>query len=208
MTRETFARSVYLLFGIACVGNGLWMLVDPVGWNGLLRMQAEDFTGDGALNIHMMRKLGATYLCVSLAFFWCMVNSRIRSRVHPALTLFFGLIAAIQALEISSSQVPSHRWVTDAPFVLLPPLVLALMMIPLPRLPVRGGETGKVKWFDSKKGFGFIVRANGEELFVHYRSIRGKGHRGLKDGQPVRFRVGQGAKGPQAEDVEPLDGPA
>lgn len=205
MNRETLARTVYLVFGIICIGNGLWMLVDPLGWNGLLRMQVEDF-GDGNVNVHMMRKLGATYLCVSLAFFWCLVNARIRSRVHPALTLFFGLIAAIQVGELMSAQLPSHRWVTDAPLVLLPPVLLALMMLPWPHLPVRGGETGTVKWFDGKKGFGFIVRANGEELFVHYRAIKGKGHRALKDGQRVRFRVGTGAKGPQAEDVVPVDG--
>lgn len=215
MNRELLARSIYLLFGIACIGNGLWMLIDPAGWNGMLRMQVEDFGEGNGLDVAgvgldmTMRKLGATYTCVSLAFFWCLVNAKIRSRVHPVLTLFFGLIAAIQVLEIMSAPLPSHRWVTDAPFVLLPPVILALMMVPLPRFPKKrlaGGETGRVKWFDTKKGFGFIVRDNGEELFVHYRSIAGAAgaHRALKDGQKVRFRVGQGAKGPQAEDVEPL----
>ena len=66
-------------------------------------------------------------------------------------------------------------------------------------------EEGAVKWFNGKKGFGFIIRDNGEEIFVHFRSIRGdEGRRGLRDGQRVGFRVAQTDKGPQAEDVEAL----
>ena len=66
-------------------------------------------------------------------------------------------------------------------------------------------EDGTVKWFNATKGFGFLVRTNGEEVFVHYRSIRGSGRRSLRDGQRVRFHVEQTDKGPQAEDVEELD---
>ena len=68
--------------------------------------------------------------------------------------------------------------------------------------PVR--ETGEVKWFNMAKGFGFITKDNGDEIFVHFRSIRGEGRRGLRDGQRVSFSETQSAKGPQAEDVEPL----
>ncbi len=63
-------------------------------------------------------------------------------------------------------------------------------------------ESGKVKWFNANKGFGFITRENGEDVFVHFRSIRGKGHRVLRDGQRVEFVVSDGEKGLQAEDVE------
>jgi len=65
-------------------------------------------------------------------------------------------------------------------------------------------EEGEVKWFSMNKGFGFIRRDNGEEIFVHYRSIRGenKGRRGLRDGQRVSFVVVDSDKGPQAEEVE------
>jgi cold shock CspA family protein len=66
-------------------------------------------------------------------------------------------------------------------------------------------ETGTVKWFNGSKGFGFIIRDNGEEIFVHYRSIRGEGRRSLRDGQSVSFQVEQTDKGPQAEDVEGLN---
>lgn len=62
-------------------------------------------------------------------------------------------------------------------------------------------EQGTVKWFNASKGFGFIIRENGEEIFVHFRSIRGEGRRSLRDGQKVSFIVAQSDKGPQAEDV-------
>jgi cold shock protein len=62
-------------------------------------------------------------------------------------------------------------------------------------------ERGKVKWFNVSKGFGFIVKDDGEEIFVHFRSIRGEGRRGLRDGQSVTFVVAESDKGPQAEDV-------
>ena len=67
-------------------------------------------------------------------------------------------------------------------------------------------EEGEVKWFNVSKGFGFIVRENGEEIFVHFRSIRGDDgeRRSLRDGQRVSFELAESDKGPQAEDVEPL----
>jgi CspA family cold shock protein len=67
-------------------------------------------------------------------------------------------------------------------------------------------EEGEVKWFNVSKGFGFIRRDNGEEIFVHFRSIEGedKGRRSLRDGQRVSYVVVDSDKGPQAEEVIPL----
>jgi CspA family cold shock protein len=62
-------------------------------------------------------------------------------------------------------------------------------------------ETGTVKWFNASKRFGFITRESGDDVFVHFRSIRGEGHRVLYDGQEVDFFVSEGDKGLQAEDV-------
>lgn len=62
-------------------------------------------------------------------------------------------------------------------------------------------EEGTVKWFNSSKGFGFLTRDNDEDVFVHYRAIRGRGRRFLIEGQQVRFYVTEGEKGKQAEHV-------
>ncbi len=62
-------------------------------------------------------------------------------------------------------------------------------------------ETGTVKWFNTSKGFGFISRDSGDDIFVHFRAIRGEGHRVLVEGQRVEFTVMDRDKGLQAEDV-------
>ncbi len=62
-------------------------------------------------------------------------------------------------------------------------------------------EKGTVKWFNNAKGYGFIKRESGEDLFVHFKSIVGEGYRTLKEGETVQFEVEQGAKGLQAVKV-------
>ena len=62
-------------------------------------------------------------------------------------------------------------------------------------------RTGTVKWFNGGKGYGFITREEGPDVFVHYSAIRGEGFRNLEEGQTVEFNVEQGPKGLQATDV-------
>ncbi|MCU0735777.1 MAG: cold-shock protein [Methylotetracoccus sp.] len=64
--------------------------------------------------------------------------------------------------------------------------------------------TGTVKWFNDEKGFGFIAREGGADVFVHHSAIQGGGFKSLKEGQKVTMEVTQGQKGPQAENVVPL----
>lgn len=73
-----------------------------------------------------------------------------------------------------------------------------------PKDPSAPREKGTVKWFNVSKGFGFITRENGEDIFAHYRNIRGEGRRRLFDGQLVEFCVIDGDKGLQADDIEIL----
>lgn len=65
-------------------------------------------------------------------------------------------------------------------------------------------EQGTVKWFNDAKGFGFLSRPNGEDVFVHFSAIASNGFRSLQEGQAVQFSVVKGAKGWQAENVQPL----
>lgn len=103
---------------------------------------------------------------------------------------------------------------SDLPAILLPVFILSLIAAfwgaagvtshDIEESPDQSGhprESGSVKWFNANKGFGFITRDNGDDVFVHFRSIRGKGHRVLHDGQRVEFILSESDKGLQAEDV-------
>lgn len=64
--------------------------------------------------------------------------------------------------------------------------------------------TGKVKWFDAKKGYGFIEKEDGDDVFVHYSAIKADGFKTLEDGQEVEFEIVEGDRGPQAANVVAL----
>lgn len=63
-------------------------------------------------------------------------------------------------------------------------------------------EQGTVKWFNSEKGFGFIERESADDVFVHFSAIQGDGFKSLEEGQSVTFDVEEGARGPQAANVQ------
>ncbi|MEJ5359000.1 MAG: cold-shock protein [Desulfobacterales bacterium] len=67
-------------------------------------------------------------------------------------------------------------------------------------------QEGIVKWFNNKKGWGFIQQEGGKDIFVHYSAIRGEGYKSLAEGDRVRFDVEQGEKGPSAVNVEKVVG--
>ena len=64
--------------------------------------------------------------------------------------------------------------------------------------------TGKVKWFNNAKGYGFIEREGGNDVFVHFSAIQGDGYKSLDENQRVEFDITQGQRGPQAESVRPV----
>lgn len=64
--------------------------------------------------------------------------------------------------------------------------------------------TGTVKWFNETKGFGFIEQESGPDVFAHFSAIEGAGFKTLKEGQAVSFKITQGQKGPQAENIVPV----
>lgn len=63
-------------------------------------------------------------------------------------------------------------------------------------------ERGKVKWFNAEKGFGFIEREDGDDVFVHFSAIQSEGYKSLDEGEEVTFEVEQGQRGPQATNVQ------
>ena len=65
-------------------------------------------------------------------------------------------------------------------------------------------ETGTVKWFNDAKGYGFISRQSGDDVFVHFSAIQASGFRSLREGQSVQFDLAKGPKGFQAENVRPI----
>jgi len=64
---------------------------------------------------------------------------------------------------------------------------------------------GTVKWFNNTKGFGFIEREEGDDVFVHYSSLQIEGYKSLKEGQKVEFSIGESEKGPQAQEVTVIE---
>jgi cold shock protein len=63
---------------------------------------------------------------------------------------------------------------------------------------------GTVKFFNSEKGYGFISQEQGDDVFVHYSAIQGDGYKSLEEGQRVEFEIGNGRKGPEAQNVRPV----
>jgi len=121
-------------------------------------------------------------------------------RLLLAILFSAGIVAALCLAE--SSIVPA---VVATVLMLLAVFISPnLVLLPAPRVG-RQRESGQVKWFNTSKGFGFITRDDGSDVFVHFRAIREQGRRGLREGQQVSFIVVEGDKGPQADDVLLLD---
>jgi len=99
----------------------------------------------------------------------------------------------LTCLFVSNSCISQH-------FIVLALMKSAIFLYIYWRLSM-SNTTGRVKWFDEKKGFGFIEREEGNDVFVHFRAITGQGYKTLTEGQEVEFEVEQGQKGPQAVNV-------
>lgn len=204
MKKKHILGLTYIVLALGFGINGLVMLLAPGLWLELMPMQLQSTNS----TYYFTRALGLADLTMSPLFFWCARNLKKRKPVHFALTVYVLGFAILNAIEIALAPVIPAGAGFWGPLILLVflPAVLMLLMA-LPPLPTRvkgPRESGKVKWFNATKGFGFITREQGDDVFVHYRSIRGEGHRTLREGQSVEFVVTKGDKGLQAEDVQPL----
>ncbi len=146
------------------------------------------------------------------------MNTLTESRIFSALiALALALIAALAISQIQSAQLiesSALRFAATAAIIFIVILLANLLpkktattqasaAIEQSSTPVR--ETGHVKWFNTEKGFGFIVRDSGEDLFVHFRAVGDGSTLQLIEGQRVEYHIGQGRKGPQAEQVVVLE---
>lgn len=204
MKKKHILGLIYIVLALGFGINGLIMLLAPGLWLELMPMQLQSTNS----TYYFTRALGLADLTMSPLFFWCARNLKRRKPVHFALTVYVLGFAILNAIEIALAPVIPGGAGFWGPLILLVFLPAALMLLmALPPLPTRvkgPRESGKVKWFNATKGFGFITREQGDDVFVHYRSIRGEGHRTLREGQAVEFVVTKGDKGLQAEDVQPL----
>ncbi|MCD6061272.1 MAG: cold-shock protein [Moraxellaceae bacterium] len=204
MKKKHLIVLVYLILALGFAANGLYMLLAPESW-----YQASPLPViKESPPFYLVHLLGMADLAMAPLFLWCARNLKRRKPVHLALTAYALGGAIITTLEISVLPLlprESDFWIPVIAAVYLPALVLLIMALPPMRTRFKGPrETGKVKWFNASKGFGFITREQGDDVFVHYRSIRGEGHRTLREGQRVEFVVMKGEKGLQAEDVQPI----
>ncbi len=147
------------------------------------------------------------------------MNTLTESRIFSTLIMLgIALIAALAISQIQSAQLiesTALRFIATTAIIFIVILLASL----LPRKtstntqnPTHGDEpltphreTGHVKWFNTEKGFGFIVRENGDDLFVHFRAVGDGSTLQLVEGQKVEYHIGQGRKGPQAEQVVVLE---
>ncbi len=121
---------------------------------------------------------------------------RIASR-HGKNPILYGILSVIPVINLillglwafsgSSKEKEEKRPATDG-------------SVPAPR----ADESGTVKWFNEKKGYGFIVRESGDDIFVHHSAILGEGFKTLREGDQVEFNIAESEKGPAAEDVRKL----
>lgn len=128
--------------------------------------------------------------------------------------VFSAIAAAVAAFTLKSSAgLPAANLILALAIIFIPCMLSCLLVLNMAGASTGTAqayqdtsddddrEDGTVKWFNVTKGFGFITRDQGDDVFVHFRSIRGTGHRSLSEGQRVKFDVVQSEKGLQAEDV-------
>ena len=191
-------RYLHLIVGLAALLSGLYYSMPFFSQQGLIDLSAITALLLGLINIQQFS-----------------IGIRSRSPVRNALAVLGSVLLLVGALiplvivlvnPAAAALLTLAVGISVAAVCLFAALALTGMLASGTRRTNTGPrELGTVKWFNTTKGFGFISRDQGEDVFVHFRAIRGEGHRVLLEGQRVEFIVAQREKGLQAEDVEPLD---
>lgn len=191
---------LYSLMGLGYALNGLFMVIAPGLWLQAFPLAFSSTSPDSEFAV---RLLGMGDLGLVPLFFWCARNLKRCRTVRLALTVQATGFAAITLVALSALPDTMMSRLPSLILVSLPALILLVLALPSRTVRVKGPrEQGSVKWFNANKGFGFITRDSGDDIFVHYRAIRGEGHRTLREGQRVEFFLKRGDKGLQADDVQ------
>lgn len=165
--------------------------------------------GSTAIQSSVLLLLAATLVNLALGSYLTLFRCK-KAYLQALATLLLLAATVISGLELFGQWPQTLPVITDALVVALLTVGVTLhFLINLKALNPNNTttvddsdrETGTVKWFNITKGFGFITRDRGDDVFVHYRAIRGEGHRTLSEGQRVEFVVIEKDKGLQAEDV-------
>ncbi|MEL0027380.1 MAG: cold-shock protein [Perlucidibaca sp.] len=191
---------LYSLMGLGYALSGLVMLVAPGLWLKLFPLAFSSVNPDSEFAV---RLLGTADIGLAPLFFWCARNLKRCRTIRLALTIEATGLAAVVIISMTSAGQSLTAMLSSIILTGLPALLLLLLGLPPRTVRVKGPrEQGTVKWFNANKGFGFITRDSGDDVFVHYRAIRGEGHRTLREGQRVEFFLKRGDKGLQADDVQ------
>ncbi|WP_176503598.1 cold-shock protein [Cobetia sp. 5-11-6-3] len=148
----------------------------------------------------------------SKSFFRCFIISLLLALPAPLLIAVFITLTGGELADTLSTALSiegfelAYAAAAVAVFILLLVATLAIPVLTprsaaLAEVEDDDREIGEVKWFNVNKGYGFVTRESGEDVFVHFRAIRGKGHRTLAEGQKVRYHVISNERGLQADDV-------
>lgn len=199
--KTTLLKSFYLPAGLITLINGLWMVLLPLNWVTTVPFGIE---ASDPMVAHFISTTGAGFVLVGLSLLWCLRNLETCAAVHWQITIFFVLLSGNDLINPVHGDAAINQAIVCL-LVFTPAVLLVLLGLPYDRFFSGAREQGTVKWFNATKGFGFITTATGEDVFVHYRSIRGNGRRALREGQQVEFRISDGEKGLQADDVSKLN---
>ena len=200
MRSKQTASLIYSVLGLGFALNGLFMLALPGLWLSIfpLAFVTPDANAEFATRILGMMDIGVAPL-----FFWCARNLKRCRTVRLSLNIMTTGSAAVVIFSLLAAAGTLLESLASVLLVLIPAVVLLALSLPARTVRVKGPrEQGEVKWFNANKGFGFITRDMGDDVFVHYRAIRGEGHRTLREGQRVDFYLKRGDKGLQADDVQ------
>lgn len=178
----------YALAAVLLALPGAWLLFAPHAF--ILFVHG----GDQTLLVSplLSQQTGLGLLLAAAVNLICLAGGSTRVALHVAVFFYLAGLVASHGAPV---------FTLDGAWLWLPVLLYLVPLAPWRRLARDGHRRGEVKWFNPNKGFGFILAADGEEIFVHFKAVRNGGRRSLRTGTRVRFTTRQSERGEQADDV-------